>query len=67
MIVNLFQLIMFLATKSISLFISALWMILDEGVEQTGLAWLYSDVMYSVLKAMAKLGLIMAYFFVCDR
>jgi len=39
----------------------------DEGVEQTGLAWLYSDVMYSVLKAMAKLGVIMAYFFVCDR
>ena len=67
MIVNLFQLIMFLATKSISLFISVLWMFLDEGVEQTGLGWLYSDVMYSVLKAMAKLGLIMAYFFVCDR
>ncbi|XP_065051911.1 N-acetylneuraminate 9-O-acetyltransferase-like [Rhopilema esculentum] len=38
-----------------------------EPIEQTGLAWMHSDTMYSVLKSMAKLAVIMAYFFVCDR
>ena len=39
----------------------------QEPIEQTGLAWMHSETMYSVLKSMAKLAVIMAYFFVCDR
>ena len=39
----------------------------EETAEQTGLAWVHSLHTYNVLKAMTKLGLIMGYFFLCDR
>ena len=31
------------------------------------LRWVYSDRMYPVMKSLFKLGLIMFYFFFCDR
>ena len=35
--------------------------------QKSSCQWLWSERTYCVLKAMAKLTLIMAYFFVCDR
>ena len=37
------------------------------GHSSSSLQWVFSDHMYPVMKSLAKLGVIMFYFYLCDR